>query len=184
MRFLKTPFVIGAIFTLGYFIVGAITFITGWFELIPISWNSETYKCQCPGTFRIKLTKDTEYRIWVYRKFRDRLKETGYLVPRLQLQDASSKLVVAISTLKQNPDLELNELENFGVKARTMFSFAVPKTGEYLLSCPDTCIVAVVPGSEEYVATTLYDHWPHYAGGFNDASFVEPVFDEQSQKSP
>lgn len=163
---------------MGIAIVLVTSFIMGWNELIPISWNSETYKCQGPGTFKIKLTQGTEYRIWVYRKFRDRLKETGYLIPKLYLEDATTKSAITIEPLKQHPDLELNELDNFGVKARTMFCFTVPKTGEYLLKFQDTCIVAVVPEGEEYVATTLYDHWPHYAGGFNDAGFVEPIADK------
>lgn len=149
--------------------------LTGWIELLPISSSDEIYKCQCPGTFEIALTKGTKYEIWVYRKFRQRLKETKFLIPAVRIDDKNDRKQIKLLFQEQYPDLEYNHLHNFGVIARVMFSFEAPTTGRYLLSCNDVCILAIVPQDLSYPATTIFDHWWHYPGAFNDANFINPI---------
>lgn len=144
-------------------------------QFLPSFEKTEIYKFECPGQFKISLRKGKTYTIWNYRQFRSRLNLEKYADLKIQIHPVVGEKFVSVYPCPRAPEGEDNDIKNFGIVAKRQLEFVAPSNGDFIFDCQSKCIVAIAPYDEEYVASTIDDHWINFHGSVNEFDFIAPV---------
>lgn len=144
-------------------------------QFLPSFEKTELYKLECPGQFKISLSKGRTYTVWNYQQFRNRLNLEEYADLKIQIHPVAGDEFVSVYPCPRAPEGDDSDIKNFGVISKRQLEFMAPSNGDFIFDCNSKCIVAVAPCDEEYVASTLDDHWINFHGSVNEFDFVDPI---------